>query len=406
MPNTESITVKAADHIFHLFKESLPEGYVYHNYSHTLDVVNAARKIGAAMKLSADELEIVELGCWFHDAGYTEKWHQHEERSAAHAAEFLRSHGYDEERIEAVRRCILSTCMPQAPATLLEEIICDSDLLHLGKKTYFEKSALLRVELEKTENKVFSDYEWMKYNLDFLTSHKFHTSYAQKKFEERKTANLVKLQEEFRELLEETEKRQTKSAMINERMAQKEARARQPERGIETMFRVTLRNHISLSAIADSKANTMLSINALIISIVVSVVLSQLEHFPVLGIPLAVLLIVCILTITFATIATRPQVTSGKVTKIMIKERKANLLFFGNFHDMALEDFEWGMNELLNDRDYLYGSMIKDFYYLGKVLGKKYKYLRLCYNVFMYGMIVSVLLFLVFSIIIHYRVTL
>jgi hypothetical protein len=57
---------------------------------------------------------------------------------------------------------------------------------------------------------------------------------------------------------------------------------------------------------------------------------------------------------------------------------------------MNLNDFEWGMKEMMNDSEYLYGSMIKDFYYLGIVLGKKYKYLRICYNIFMYGMIVVI----------------
>ena len=60
---------------------------------------------------------------------------------------------------------------------------------------------------------------------------------------------------------------------------------------------------------------------------------------------------------------------------------------------MKLDDFTWGMKALIEDKDYLYGSMIKDFYFLGQVLGHKYKYLRLCYNVFMYGLIISVIAF-------------
>ena len=63
---------------------------------------------------------------------------------------------------------------------------------------------------------------------------------------------------------------------------------------------------------------------------------------------------------------------------------------------MKIEDFTWGMQEMMNDKDYLYGSMIKDFYYLGQVLGHKYRYLRICYNIFMYGIILSVILFAIF----------
>jgi predicted metal-dependent HD superfamily phosphohydrolase len=402
MSTPEAITVKAADFIFKHFKENLPDGFVYHNYGHTVEVVEAARKVGTGSKLSAEEMEIVELGCWFHDAGYTAYRQGHEELSTDIAAQFLREQEYPQEKIVAVQHCVLATKMPHNPSNILEEVICDADLLHTGKKIFFEKSALLRVEMEQTSNKQFSDFDWMKWTLDFLTTHSFHTKYAQKKYGERKAANLLKMQAQFRDLVDDQQKKEDKLAKEEALSAKKAAKDKRPERGIETMFRVTLRNHISLSAIADSKANTMLSINALIISIVVSVLMRQLDQHPALVIPTAVMLLVCILTITFATIATRPQVTSGSVTKEMVKNRTANLLFFGNFYKMELEDFQWGMQELLQDREYLYGSMIKDFYYLGLVLGKKYKYLRMCYNVFMYGMILSVLLFLIFGAGIHF----
>ena len=67
---------------------------------------------------------------------------------------------------------------------------------------------------------------------------------------------------------------------------------------------------------------------------------------------------------------------------------------------MSLEEFEWGMNEMMKSGSFLYGSMIKDIYSLGTVLAKKYRYLRLTYNFFMYGMIISVLAFLLTFIII------
>ena len=95
----------------------------------------------------------------------------------------------------------------------------------------------------------------------------------------------------------------------------------------------------------------------------------------------------------FATLSTRPKVTEGIVTKEAIKQRKANLLFFGNFHNMALEDFQWGVNEMLKDHEFLYSSMSRDLYFLGIVLAKKYRYLSICYNLFMFGLITSVLAF-------------
>ena len=92
-------------------------------------------------------------------------------------------------------------------------------------------------------------------------------------------------------------------------------------------------------------------------------------------------------------LATRPNVTEGKFSKKDVEDKKVNLLFFGNFHKMSLPEFEWAIGELMKDKDYLYSSMTKDLYFLGKVLNRKYKILRITYLVFMIGIIVSVLAF-------------
>jgi hypothetical protein len=65
---------------------------------------------------------------------------------------------------------------------------------------------------------------------------------------------------------------------------------------------------------------------------------------------------------------------------------------------MKLDEYQWAMNEMLKDREYLYDSMIKDIYYLGVVLAKKYKFLRISYTIFMYGIIAAVIAFAVAAI--------
>jgi len=157
------------------------------------------------------------------------------------------------------------------------------------------------------------------------------------------------------------------------------------------MFRNTVRTHVEFSAMADSKANIMISINTLIIGIIVTTLLRKLVEYPYLIAPTFILLAVCLTCIIFAVFVTRPNITSGTFTKQDIEEKKTNLLFFGNFFNMPLGDFQWGMDKLMHDKEYLYGSMIKDFYFLGQVLGRKYKYLRICYNIFMYGLIAAVI---------------
>jgi hypothetical protein len=164
-------------------------------------------------------------------------------------------------------------------------------------------------------------------------------------------------------------------------------------RGVETMYRTTYNTHNNLSALADHKANLMLSINTIMISITLSGLVPRLHESPALIAPTIILLLVCLTSIVFATLSTRPKVTKGMVTHEDIQQRRSNLLFFGNFFNMKLEDFQWGMTEMIRDPEFQYNSMTRDLYFLGKVLNQKYRYLTICYNVFMFGLIGAVVLF-------------
>ena len=163
------------------------------------------------------------------------------------------------------------------------------------------------------------------------------------------------------------------------------------------MFRTTLNNHTQLSAIADSKANILLSVNAIIISIALTAIIPKLDSArnAHLIIPTFILLIFSVVTIVCTILSTKPKVTSGTFTDEDVKKKSVNLLFFGNFYKMPLETYTKAMNDLMIDRDYLYDTLIKDLYYLGLVLDRKYKILRIAYTVFMIGIIVSVSAFII-----------
>jgi predicted metal-dependent HD superfamily phosphohydrolase len=175
----------------------------------------------------------------------------------------------------------------------------------------------------------------------------------------------------------------------------KKAKKKDPGRGIDTVFRITSNNNQRLSSQADSKAHILIQVNSIIISVLLSLLLRKIEDHTNLAIPAIILLTVNLVTIIFSILATRPHIPPGKFTQADLEEKKVNLLFFGNFYLMSLEEYAGGMLQLLEDRDFLYGSLIRDVYYQGIALGKKYRWLRLSYNVFMYGLIASVISFLI-----------
>ena len=164
-------------------------------------------------------------------------------------------------------------------------------------------------------------------------------------------------------------------------------------RGVESMFRLTARNQISLSSIADNKSNILISVNAIMLSVIGSLLVRKFGDNEAIIFPTIIFLGSCLITIVFAILSTIPNISSGKFTKEDIKQNKVNLLFFGNFYKMDYKEYEWAVEELMKNDEFLYSTMIKDQYSLGKVLAKKYKLLRIAYSIFMYGLIISVIAF-------------
>jgi len=165
-------------------------------------------------------------------------------------------------------------------------------------------------------------------------------------------------------------------------------------RGIETMFRTSYRTHIDMSSLADSKSNIMISINGLIVSILIASISSKIDTNPWLLLPMSVLLVGCLVSMIYAVLAARPRVTTRQVSLDDVRSDRANILFFGNFVNMDEADYTEGMKELLQNPDSLYLNMIRDIYSLGRVLARKFYFLRISYALFMVSLIVGVLMFL------------
>lgn len=390
-----NLIVKTEKFVVNFFNENLKPSFVYHNLTHTKGVVEKVIELAELSEISEKERSLLVLAAWFHDLGYVKKIENHEAESIFIATKFLEENKVSEEDISAICNLILATKMEYSdPENQLEKIIKDADCAHLGSKNYFEVSELLRKEWELNDVRTLTEIEWLKDNVNFLlTKHRFYSNEALLKWEKTKLKNLSQLLKIQKKLNADIFKAKQKQ----DELSLKKSKLAIPERGIETMFRVTLKNHITLSNIADTKANILLSVNAIIVSLVLSNLVSKLDNASNkhLIIPTIIFVLFTVASIVLSVLATRPNVTSGKFTKEDVANKKVNLLFFGNFHKMSLKDFEWAMGEVMQDREYLYSSMKKDLYFLGLVLDKKYKILRLTYGVFMVGIIVSVISFAV-----------
>lgn len=171
-------------------------------------------------------------------------------------------------------------------------------------------------------------------------------------------------------------------------------------RGKETLFRVTYRNQISLIQIADNKANMIITINTLIITVLIGLsgygatLESNLFSSVNILLPVILIILTCLLSMIFSIQAARPRIVKATKNQLMSSKQKSSLLFFGTISDKTLDTYMTEMDDLINSKESIYHTMEIDIYNQGKVLDRKYKLLSIAYLIFMYGFIVSVFIFL------------
>ncbi|MEM9075848.1 MAG: Pycsar system effector family protein [Bacteroidota bacterium] len=380
------IIEKAETYVTELLEKELDPKFLYHNLRHTQRVVKSTKELLNNYDFTDLEKEKLVLAAWFHDTGYTKGVNNHEANSCVIAKDFLTGNNYESTHVQSICDDIMATKRYFEPQKLSEQIIRDADSSHFAQKSYWETTDFLKEELEELGIAKYTPKEWRDENIKmFRAEHQFYTDYALENWQEGKERNLKQL---------------VKDKKAEKEIAKKEAlkakyKSESPDRSVQTLYRVTLKNHLKLSDIADTKANILLSVNAIIISLVLANLIPKLDNpsNTYLIYPTLIFIVFSVVSMVLSILATRPNVTSGKFTKQDVEEKKVNLLFFGNFHKMSLGDYEWALQELVKDKEYVYSSLTKDLYFLGLVLDKKYKILRLTYNIFMVGMIVSVIAF-------------
>ena len=402
----ESIVGTVEKYVTALLKEKLTEHHRYHNLSHTLKVHRAAVELGKSIGLPRADMEILEVATLFHDVGFTETYEGHEAVSSQIARKFLEGENYPKDKLERVLHLIDATYPQKNPVTTLEQVIKDADLSNLASEHYLEILEGLRLEWEKFLNASYTDQEWYKLNYKFIKKHQFYTLAARDLYGAQWEVNRQKIKDLRDRELEEgsTEKKKDKKEKQDkDKEKERKTAAANPKdllvgnitsnKSAQMMFKTALRNHLDLSSLADNKANIMLSVNALIITILMPLAVSNIKDNLFLLFPLGILLATCLLSMIFATLATRPIHMTGYTAKQQIRDGKSNLFFFGNFYRMKFEEYEEGMQEVVADDGNLEGSIMRDLFFLGHSLGNKYQQLRICYNIFMFGIILTVVVF-------------
>jgi hypothetical protein len=167
---------------------------------------------------------------------------------------------------------------------------------------------------------------------------------------------------------------------LKKKLAKVESR---PERGIETWFRLASKNLYTRLQIVDTKANILITSNAIIISVVLGSLYPRLDEDFHLIFAVGGILLTNVLSITFAILATIPKAWEKRDSNIDLQS--ADLMTFEDFSEIVMQT--------IADGNTLYPSIITDIHSLGVKLARKYRLIRISYLIFLYGIIISIIMF-------------
>ena len=390
----QSALVKAAKkYIVDLFERELARHLTYHSIQHTETVVKECRVLATMAELSTAETEQLLLAAWFHDSGYLDVYDGHEYRSMERAAEWLAAQKYPAADSETVQALIKATHRDHPAETELQKMLTDADMSNLAQKEFQAPAELLRTEWEVALGKTYANPEWAELQMAFIHGHSYRSDAGKERYNKQLKENRKEQRDELKKLEKKAKKKDEKET----------GSFAEPKRGIETMFRTMYSNHMKLSDMADKKASMMISLNAVLMSVIITYVGAKSSALgpaftrnPVLAVPMGILLLTSLGSVVSSILSAQPDVTSFKWLKKspeIATNRRVNLLFFGNFTKLSLGHFQDGMFELMRHKDSLYTNMMTDVYYLGEVLDRKYGLLRISYTIFMVGLILTALSF-------------
>jgi hypothetical protein len=380
----DQLIALAENYLESMLAEKLPPEIIYHNFNYSVTLKKYAETVGAKTGLDPDEMKILRVCSLFHSAGfvnYSEEWH---EESIRIASAFLKLNDVDPTDINQIAEVIRATRVPQAPRDKISEVLCDAVMMFLTADNALEQFDLLYDETAALIPGLRKRLTFEKRSIEFFTGHVYFTNYGKQVLQPRKEAFLQRLAERMKhqKLLGKKKEEEPREKFVY-------------SRGVDTMFRITARNQINLNSIADNKSNILISVNAIIISIIITMLAGNIGTLSNDIVPIIIFLVVCLITIIIAILSTRPNIVTRKFSPEDLKNKKVDLIFFGNFIKLDYDEYEDAVKEMMKDDDHLYSTLLKNQYELGKILSKKFKLVRMAYNVFMIGIIITVVAFLV-----------
>ncbi|QLG46569.1 Pycsar system effector family protein [Costertonia aggregata] len=365
----KNLVEKSKNHIAELLSEQLGKNYLFHTFSQSKKIATRVEEIlNSYEPKNLDHTDVL-VAVWFLNAGFSKGYEKHVASSCELAEDFLSKINADKSTINAVTDLIKAAWSDEEPSNESEAIVKDGRTSFFASDDFEELMELLRMEKQNLNQNPPPLQEWRnEYIETFRTKHRFYTDYAKENWQPQKEENLISLIGAASKAVKKRNKEKLKVKLKNQ----------SPERAIQSLYRTQLRNHLKLSDIADTKANILLSVNAIIISLLLANLIPKLgtPNNSYLIYPTVIFVLFSIASMIMSVMATRPKIENKNVVDGEISKKDTNYLFFGNFHAMQPQQFKEKMREIIQSKETIYDSLSMDLYFLGKVLKTKYQLLR------------------------------
>ncbi len=387
------VVKQALAYSVNFFNEHHKPKLVFHNFQFCNSLCEQIRTIAHKEQgIQKTEVDYAQLAAIFYTLGIASDRQKPIRDAFSLWQAYASKNDIQPEGIRKVSESINSFYKQKSKQNHVERLLADG--IYAQKYAHEDDTqlALFKMESISFEEDEISNLEWNTKQQSILQEINFNYPYSQLHFKPVTNQRLL----EYTQKIKRNKRNAPDARAHGEVRKFQNLEKRLPNDATQTFFRANFRNHINLSAIADQKANIMISVNAIMISVLISVLSYRniTETNPMVIMPAVLFLVTGLTSLICAVLSTTPKVTKINKASMPLEEAQKNIVFFGNFVHLELEQYEEAVDAMFRDSELIYGNMVRDLYFLGKVLDQKYKYLSISYHVFMVGFVVTVLTFM------------
>ncbi|GAB2825798.1 Pycsar system effector family protein [Ferruginibacter profundus] len=384
---------KAAGQFLKSYYENNSAENIFFSFGFLSEIAKEARHIAKSLELKDMEYQNSIVAAWFSFSAVSELCLETATKSGRLLNEFYSRVNYPEQERVVLENAIQAYNKNRYAETKLQKVVCDAINSRLARTNFVENIILLKEESNRLTKTDKSELFFLRYYLDQFLKRKYYTDYANENYSGQREKNFHLLEKRINKL-EVTEKK------LADDQPKEKNELTLNNKETEDLFKIAFRNYNHLVSVADAKASLLINVNSIIISFMLAFILGRIERYSFLLWPAVLLLSVCMTTILLSILASRPQ------KNIFFDKEKPlsyQRFFFGSFDliDPSFRHVTWKeyaeqLTGLFSEaREIVYMEIYKESYNVRKVLSNKFRYLSQAYWVFIGGLVLSIIAFVV-----------